>query len=524
MASHRPPTPIARERPAEGEAHELLGFERVMLVLRLLGGLVVVTQAPLYSLGNPALIGASLAIILVSVLVQRRLLNPELSLAEIRRRSIYLLAADLAAVYLIGTAFAAEPDWVGFYFYPLMSLEAAIVAGLLGGGAVTVLNLLVYVAQLVLHVQLGNRLETHSAIAALSLVGVIGGAMTVYAVLAQRGQRDLRVLLDLTSALAHQQAEAETIELLDRRLYDAIGARVRSIAVRDVDNSFQIVRWHSAERRTLSRQAIEQALGDVDELSARFAAGTSLTWEVDAWSVISAALGLPEWTRGVTLVPIFVEGQWVGVLPVLWPSATTPTHDQLRLLYGLASQVGLALAQGQLQRVREEAATDPLTGLLNRRAILDELATFVARARRGNGRLAVLFCDLDGFKAVNDRGGHEAGDRTLRVVAGAVRNALRQGDVVGRIGGDELLVIAGDAAVADAMVLANRIGGAVRATAGADGLDISIGIAAYPADAVDADALLAASDQAMYRGKTRGPGRVTLAGVPEKDDLPHPGS
>jgi PleD family two-component response regulator len=86
-------------------------------------------------------------------------------------------------------------------------------------------------------------------------------------------------------------------------------------------------------------------------------------------------------------------------------------------LYGLSNQVGLALAQGQLQRVREEAATDPLTGLLNRRAILGELGAYVARAARSRSRVAVLFCDLDGFKAINDRAGHEAGDAVLRDIA-----------------------------------------------------------------------------------------------------------
>jgi diguanylate cyclase (GGDEF)-like protein len=328
---------------------------------------------------------------------------------------------------------------------------------------------------------------------------------------AQRGQRDMRALLELTTALAHQRDEAETIELLDQRLHDTVGGRVRSVAIRTEDGSFEILRWHSTERRTLDRASIEGSLGDMEALGERFRDGTSLTWEVDASPGIAAALGLPDWARTVTLVPIFVERQWIGVLPVLWPARTVPDGRQLRLLYGLASQVGLALAQGQLQRVRHQAATDVLTGLMNRRAIRDELVAAVARASRSGEPLAVLFGDLDGFKAVNDTRGHDGGDDVLRAVSAAVRRALRQGDVLGRYGGDELLVIAAATGVPEAYTLGTRIGDAVRVAAASDGVDITIGIAVYPNDGDSPEALLIAADRAMYRGKLDGAGRVVLA-------------
>jgi diguanylate cyclase (GGDEF)-like protein len=161
--------------------------------------------------------------------------------------------------------------------------------------------------------------------------------------------------------------------------------------------------------------------------------------------------------------------------------------------------------------VREQAATDVLTGLMNRRAIRDELAAAVARASRSGEPLAILFGDLDGFKAVNDTRGHDGGDDVLRAVSTAVRRALRQGDVLGRYGGDELLVIAASTGIPEAHTLGIRIGDAVRAAAESDGVDITMGVAVYPVDGDSPEALLIAADRAMYRGKLDGAGRVVLA-------------
>lgn len=509
--------PATHDRPAEGEAHELLGFERVMWYMRIAGFGVAATQAPLYQLLNAGLLVLALAIVGTTIVVQRRWLPEGMTHDRLRHRALVLLVADLAAVYLLGTAFVADPAWLGFFFYPPLALEATLVAGAFVGFATAGLNVIVYLGQVALRTTLGMETDPRVLMGAVAMLAMTGGFMAAFGATAERGRRDLRALLDLTSALAHQRAESETIEVLDRRLSDAVGGRVRSVALRQADGSFEILRWHSDDRRLLPREALERGLGDVDALSARFAAGQSATYRVDPGSAVGPALGLPDWARSVTLVPIVIEGRWVGILPVLWPSPSTPDRHQLRLLYGLSNQVGLALAQGQLQRVREEAATDPLTGLLNRRAILGELGAYVARAARSRSRVAVLFCDLDGFKAVNDRAGHEAGDAVLRNVATRVRAAMRQGDVLGRLGGDELLVVAADAGVAEARAIAARVGAAVQLSAGADGVDVTIGIATYPDDATSVEELVSTADRAMYRGKLLGPGSLVI-GRPRTDE------
>jgi diguanylate cyclase (GGDEF)-like protein len=506
------PVPTRHERPAEGEAYELLGFQRVLLWLRLVGVVFMLSQIPSYRLVDPRIVLAAALLVAVTAVAQQVVLGEDLPVRVIRRWSRLFLAADVTAMYVMGTAFTPDASWLAFSFYPLVTLEATLIVGTAGGLAITLLSMLVYLAQVTLHISFGNPVSEREIVGSLTMIAMLGGFIALFGRLADRGRRDLRVMLDLTSALAHQQDESEIIERLDQRLHDAVGARVRSIAVRDPDGAFQVIRWHSPERRRIDRASIESSLGDMERVSSVLASGTALTYPAEANSATAEALGLPDWARSITLVPIFLEGQWVGVLPVLWATTRVPNRHELRLLYGLAGHVGLALAQGQLQQARVEAATDPLTRLLNRRAIGDELASFVARASRSGGRLAILFCDLDGFKGVNDRRGHDAGDEVLRDVAGAVRGALRQGDVVGRYGGDELLVVAADATPDDAVALAQRVRQAVRAAAGDAGVDMTIGVAAYPDDGATDSELMVAADQAMYRGKLRGPGNVVLAG------------
>ncbi len=481
-------------RPAEGEADDLLGFQRVMLWLRLLGMLIVATQAPLYHVLHPALMVAVFLVIIGTVLVQGRLLAPGLTVAALRRRSLALLAADLVAVYLVGTAFTADAQWVGFYFYPLMSLEATIIAGISAGAIVTGLSLVAYLAQLVLYRDLGHPVEPRSVMSALTLVAISGGFMALYAHRTRRSQRHLRLLLDLTSALALHDSESDAIRQLDRRLHEATGGRVRTIALREPGGAIRVRRGHAGDERMIDRPALGLALGDLTAFEAGFEAGEAVTIETDPWSIVTVSLGLPDWARSVTLVPIFAEGAWAGIMPVLWTVPMIPDQHQLRLLYGLADQMGLALARGELARARETATIDRLTGLLNRRAISEGVEAFVARADRVGGRAAVLLVEVSGLGRLD---GRRQGDAVLREVASAVRQALRQGDVAGRYDADRLLVVAADADETAAAALAARIEAAGRAAIRGDGTGLATAIVVYPDRATTAVDLIEEAVRAL---------------------------
>lgn len=487
-------------RPVEGDADDLLRFQNTMFWLRLLGIVIVLTQGGLYEMADPLMLWLAVGIIAGVVAVQGRLLGAPVAASDVRGRATALLVADAVAVYLIGTVFTRDVESIGYYFYPLLSLEATLVVGLWAGIVMTALSVVAYLAQLVVHVSFGHLVEPRSAIAAVSLIGATGGFVTIYAHISSRGQDHLRAMLHLTSALARHESLAEAMRHLDRRLHAAIGGRVRSVAIREVDGRYRLTTWQTGEERYLTPEQLLRAFGNVDEMSRRLAVGDAVTVETDAWSVVTASLALPEWATAVTLVPIVAEGRWVGVLPVLWPTRTVPDEDQLRLLYGLAGQVGLALARGELEQVRRDATVDPLTGLLNERAIGAELQAFTARAARAGGRLAVLMLELEATAPTvgpTMRRPADAPETVFRAAAQAIRSALRSGDVAGRQAADRLLVIAADADGDSAGSLAGRIAERLAGVAGIDTLRVSAGIASFPVDGPTAADLIDAADAAL---------------------------
>jgi diguanylate cyclase len=157
--------------------------------------------------------------------------------------------------------------------------------------------------------------------------------------------------------------------------------------------------------------------------------------------------------------------------------------------------------------LRRQATHDVLTGLPNRRSLLEGLTQAQARAVRLESPLAVLFIDLDGFKRVNDDHGHAAGDRLLVAVADRLRSIRRQEDLLARLAGDEFVMICERATAQGAAELAERIISALRAPfplpVGTAQLAVSVGIAVAAAGQVDAESLLAQADAAMYRAKER---------------------
>jgi diguanylate cyclase (GGDEF)-like protein/PAS domain S-box-containing protein len=170
-------------------------------------------------------------------------------------------------------------------------------------------------------------------------------------------------------------------------------------------------------------------------------------------------------------------------------------------------------------RMREElnrrATFDELTGCYNRASIVRALEANIASGQRQADR-AVVFVDLDRFKAVNDQHGHAAGDELLSIVAQRLQGVVRDVDMVGRIGGDEFLAVCPDIGGADqAMKLAERLAEAqreeVRVAKGGIMMQVSIGVAWTNGERVDADAIVAQADNAMYESKREGAGRPKLA-------------
>ncbi len=148
----------------------------------------------------------------------------------------------------------------------------------------------------------------------------------------------------------------------------------------------------------------------------------------------------------------------------------------------------------------ELATRDPLTGLPNRRAMTEALGEAVRDARRRGVTGAVLFCDVDGLKELNDRAGHAAGDAALVAWARELQDRVRDGDLVCRIGGDEFVVVAERLPAEAATALADRIRSSPASAPGLAGLRLSVGVAVVDG-ALEPAAVLDLADRSMYADK-----------------------
>ncbi|GAC1322037.1 MAG: hypothetical protein NVSMB25_16650 [Thermoleophilaceae bacterium] len=171
--------------------------------------------------------------------------------------------------------------------------------------------------------------------------------------------------------------------------------------------------------------------------------------------------------------------------------------DAVRALGGELK--GLA---GVLADLESQAATDPLTGVANRRHFHTALETELARADRQSTPLALVLLDLDGFKQVNDTHGHPFGDGILQTLAERLRGTLRATDVLARVGGDEFAIILPGLSGERAIAIVERSRESAGVSYGGVDLTWRAGVAAYPADATDADTLLECADAALYCAKS----------------------
>lgn len=191
------------------------------------------------------------------------------------------------------------------------------------------------------------------------------------------------------------------------------------------------------------------------------------------------------------------------------PSPTSRARGFLLVLRDITERRRL---DSELQRL---AHFDTLTGLPNRKLFMDRLAQALARARRDGTPLAVLFCDLDGFKRINDTLGHAQGDELLREVAARLQRRIRDGDTVARFGGDEYTIVLSQLTRAgDAALVARKLLGELTSPIQLGGMSMqvsaSIGIAVWPRDGDDQQALVRCADMAMYRAKALGPNELAF--------------
>jgi diguanylate cyclase (GGDEF)-like protein/putative nucleotidyltransferase with HDIG domain len=210
--------------------------------------------------------------------------------------------------------------------------------------------------------------------------------------------------------------------------------------------------------------------------------------------------------RSALAVPLEGINGPVGVLALYQVEANAFTSDHLRVLQVITSKLALFIENALKYRQAEKSAiSDFLTGMPNARALSMHLDQELARCKREHSTAAIMVCDLNGFKKINDRHGHLAGDRVLKTFAGLMRKACREYDYAARMGGDEFVIVAPNmtpGSVSErARLLSAMAQEASREVCGTDMLSASLGAVFYPQDGSDTEHLLAEADRKMYAAK-----------------------
>jgi diguanylate cyclase (GGDEF)-like protein len=265
------------------------------------------------------------------------------------------------------------------------------------------------------------------------------------------------------------------------------------------------------------RAATAELRLDVGEgLPGRVLAAQSAVWLIDFSQVLSLPRAQAAGAAGLRTAlgfPILVGSEVVGVLEFLTERTLVRDEDLIELMAQVGTELGRVVERQQAaEQLLHQATHDALTGLPNRVLISDELARALSRLRRmPTDRTAVFFVDLDGFKAINDTLGHASGDRILREVAARLGQVVRPHDTLGRLSGDEFILVCESLADEQAIAqIGERILAALREPFVLNGepfqLGASIGVTLAEPEKEPAE-LIAEADTAMYRAKQLGRGR-----------------
>jgi diguanylate cyclase (GGDEF)-like protein len=209
-------------------------------------------------------------------------------------------------------------------------------------------------------------------------------------------------------------------------------------------------------------------------------------------------------------VPVSFMGRSLGVLHATGPEGTPPDSEQIAQLTTLATQAGARIGTVRaFEKTQLQASTDGLTGLNNRRTLETRLRALI----RNESQFVLAIADLDHFKQLNDKHGHEAGDRSLRVFAQATQSVLRDGDLIARWGGEEFVIVMPGVDSDGAVDILERVRVALAGAhqGGHPTFTASFGIA-DTAQAETLEQLLQVADAGLYVSKNAGRDRITIGG------------
>jgi diguanylate cyclase (GGDEF)-like protein len=243
----------------------------------------------------------------------------------------------------------------------------------------------------------------------------------------------------------------------------------------------------------------------------------ALPWLVLPATMAAARFRPQVMAAAIALTVFLILVVTLGVHPAATIENPVPVIATLALLAGVVSIVW-ALQAAELHH-RDEAILDPLTGLLNRHALAPRFVELSHQARLTHQPICMLLCDVDSFKAINDRYGHDRGDAVLRDIAYELRKRLRSFELVYRLGGEEFLIVLPGVTQAEGGEIAERLRAAIAETNPTGiAVTISVGLSTGVGESVVYETLFKSADRALYEAKHAGRNRVVAA--PEPTALP----
>jgi diguanylate cyclase (GGDEF)-like protein len=335
----------------------------------------------------------------------------------------------------------------------------------------------------------------------------------------RRRAEELAILYDLGLATAGELSLEELASLIAREATALTGTDGAMVALAEDGQGFIVRAVHNAPALGL-RSSVGEELRGIALESLRT---HDVVVASDYRSHPDSNPGLHGLISSAIAAPLVAHGEIVGTLTAYVSRPYVFSEETRRLVRLFAAQAAIAIANAALlAETRRLARDDDLTGVLNRRSLLERLEVQIADATRHGETFGVVMCDVDGLKAVNDSAGHLVGNEVLRTLARAMRQAARTEDVVARFGGDEFVLLLPRTGSLPAQAIVGRIAARLREErymwAGqANPLPrASFGIAWFPTDGRDADALISTADARMYEDKA-GARTMTIAAVASAD-------
>jgi len=325
-----------------------------------------------------------------------------------------------------------------------------------------------------------------------------------------RYTKQLEALFNIGATVSQTLNLGELLDSVLDTVLMVMGVEVGGIFLLDRKTNKLLLRAHRGMSPEFARRVQVVSIGDGFIGQVAKSGKPILAEDISADSKLLWMRKMGDGIQSFAAVPIMAKEKILAVMGVGSRKYRKSPDWEMLMLDTIANQIGMAIENAQLyEHALELAFTDGLTGLYNRRYIMDQIERELIRAQRSKVPLSLIMVDLDGLKAINDRFGHHEGDGFLKEVAGIVKVNTRASDVAVRWGGDEFMLLAPGTDSRSASKIAERIRAQVerhkiQLEGDEVGITISAGIVSYPTHASAVEELLKKADEAMYNAKRGG--------------------